>query len=358
MAHAQHPTARHIERHAHEGRRRWKGFNLACAEYTAARHRKAVALATWTRLGVLAAGLLPLAATPGIAAQSHVRSWGVQVTDSQWNEESFVEVAAGEYHTVARLGDGSVVAWGDNGAGQCNVPALPGGFSYVEIAAGGYHTVARLSDGSVVAWGNNGNGQCNVPALPSGLSYVEISGGGYHAVARLSDGSVAAWGKNDFGQCNVPALPSGLSYVEISAGEYHTVARLSDGSVVAWGYNGFGQCNVPALPSGLSYVEVGASREHSVARYSLGTQPTTLEGLVCLDPSERIPLKNVDVQLLHPTNHQVLATLTTDNEGKYFLNAPLSTGYRIRARLSYTDPGTNQTGDAYAYLQGDRKSVV
>jgi hypothetical protein len=56
----------------------------------------------------------------------------------------------------------SVVAWGVNYSGQCNVPALPSGLTYVQIAAGGAHTVALRSDGFVVAWGDNWNGQCNV----------------------------------------------------------------------------------------------------------------------------------------------------------------------------------------------------
>ena len=110
--------------------------------------------------------------------------------------------------------------------------------------------MARRSDGSVVAWGNNACGQCNVPALPAGLTYVEVAAGDGHTVARRSDGSVVAWGNNGYGQCNVPALPAGLTYVEVAAGDDHTVARRSDGSVVAWGDNYYGQCNVPALPAG------------------------------------------------------------------------------------------------------------
>jgi hypothetical protein len=61
--------------------------------------------------------------------------------------------------------------------------------SYVEVAAGPAHTVARRSDGAVVAWGLNDYGQCNVPAPPAGVSYVEVAAGGWRTVARRSDGA-------------------------------------------------------------------------------------------------------------------------------------------------------------------------
>jgi hypothetical protein len=127
---------------------------------------------------------------------------------------------------VARRSDGSVIAWGFNSYGQCNVPALPPGQTYVEFAAGAYHTVARRSDGSVIAWGWNDDGQCNVPPLPPGLAYVEIAAGHAHTVARRSDGSAIAWGDNQYSQWNVPALPPGLAYGEIDAGEFYAAARV------------------------------------------------------------------------------------------------------------------------------------
>jgi hypothetical protein len=117
------------------------------------------------------------------------------------------------------------VAWGNNFLGQCNVPALPSGLSYVEIATGQLHSLARRSDGSVVAFGDDFSGQCNVAPLPSGLSYLGIAAGAGHSLARRSDGSIVAWGDNSHGQCNVPALSRGVACVEISAGAEHSVAR-------------------------------------------------------------------------------------------------------------------------------------
>ena len=69
-----------------------------------------------------------------------------------------------------------VVAWGDNGQGQCDVPAPPPGVTYVEVDAGWKHTVVRRSDGQAVAWGYNFHGQCDVPAPPPGQLRPRSSG--------------------------------------------------------------------------------------------------------------------------------------------------------------------------------------
>ena len=55
--------------------------------------------------------------------------------------------------------DGTVVAVGENGDGQCNV----GGWTGITwVAAGVAHTVGLRTNGTVVAAGNNNDGQCNV----------------------------------------------------------------------------------------------------------------------------------------------------------------------------------------------------
>jgi hypothetical protein len=51
----------------------------------------------------------------------------------------FVGVAAGGYHSLGLKDDGSIVAWGSNGFGQCDVPSPNTGF--VGVAAGWAHSL-------------------------------------------------------------------------------------------------------------------------------------------------------------------------------------------------------------------------
>jgi hypothetical protein len=109
------------------------------------------------------------------------------------------------------------------------------------VAAGDFHTVALKNDGTVVAWGDNGAGQTTVP---SGLSGVTaIAAGTSHTVALKKDGTVVAWGLNEYGETTVPSGVSGVT--AIAAGTYHTVALKNDGTVVAWGGDGAGPTTVP-----------------------------------------------------------------------------------------------------------------
>lgn len=144
-----------------------------------------------------------------------------------------------------------VVAWGDDSAGQCDVPA---GLTNAIDVAGGYNfSLALKADGTVVAWGDNTYGETNVPA---GLTNVtSIAAGGAHVLALLQNGTVVAWGSDADGQTNVPA---GLTNVTaIAAGDACSLALRSDGSVVAWGYNYYGQTNVPATLGPVSQIAAG-----------------------------------------------------------------------------------------------------
>ena len=60
-------------------------------------------------------------------------------------------------HCLGLRSDGSVVATGDNGYWQCEMPETS---DIVAIDAGFYHNVFLTSDGQVLAFGNDGSGQC------------------------------------------------------------------------------------------------------------------------------------------------------------------------------------------------------
>ncbi|MFY9344707.1 MAG: RCC1 domain-containing protein, partial [Planctomycetota bacterium] len=114
------------------------------------------------------------------------------------------------------------------------------------LAAGGRHAVARRSDHSLVAWGSNVLGQCNVPAPPAGLAYVEVAASVYDTVARRSDGSVVSWG--GFYNGSAPALPAGFAHVTIAAGRLgNTVALVDHGSYALFGGGCSGSLGVPTL---------------------------------------------------------------------------------------------------------------
>ena len=187
--------------------------------------------------------------------------------------------SGGEDFSLGLRPDGSIVGWGDDSNGQCDVPSSNTGF--IAIAAGGYHSLGLKQDGSIVAWGRNNIGQCNVPEPNTG--FTAIAAGHSHSLGLKQDGSVVAWGRNDFGQCNVPSSNTG--FIAIAAGGYHSLGLKQDGSIVAWGQNIFGQCTVPlpntdfmAIAAG-GYRSLGLKTDGSIVvwgsnQYGEGVAPT------------------------------------------------------------------------------------
>ncbi|MFN8516914.1 MAG: Ig-like domain repeat protein [Thermomicrobiales bacterium] len=240
-----------------------------------------------------------------------------------------VAVAAGDGFSLALLADGTLLAWGIDASGQLGDGAagsfvdtpqpvlLPAGARVIAIAAGAFHSLALLADGSLLAWGDDSFGQLGdgtvgpdtaTPqpvALIAGARATAIAAGERHSLALLVDGSLFAWGSDGFGQlgngaaggepdctgdCNPTPLPvpGTLSVVAIAAGGRHSLALLADGSLLAWGSDASGQlgdgaaggepgcagnCNpVPQpVPGVSSAVAIAAGHDHSLALLRNGT---------------------------------------------------------------------------------------
>ena len=205
-------------------------------------------------------------------------------------------MTAGAAHNLGLKADGTIVPWGWNEYGQCDVPTPNGNFT--AVAAGEDHSLGLKSNGSLIAWGWNNHGQCDVPT-PNG-SFTAVAAGKDHSLGLKSDGSIVAWGDNDLGQCNVPSPNSG--FVAVTAGGAHSLGLKSDGSIVAWGDNYFGQCNVPSPNSG--FVAVAAGAYHCVGLKG-GVTAVTLSAVTAEVGRNGVELR-CSVLLDHPGRLQVL----------------------------------------------------
>ncbi|MBU1492687.1 MAG: signal peptidase I [Actinobacteria bacterium] len=183
----------------------------------------------WAVVGAVSVVLLGATAATALASFSAPTvSPANLLASGTWH--SVVDVAAGEEHSCAVLGDGTAWCWGENGKGQlgdgtttdrttATRVAGPGGSGHLSgvagITAGREQTCAFLGDGSAYCWGENGNGQVgdgtttdrHSPTRVGGVGgagylagVVGMDAGRDHSCARLSDGTMACWGDNDEGQ--------------------------------------------------------------------------------------------------------------------------------------------------------------
>lgn len=182
--------------------------------------------------------------------------------------------APGNFNSCAISGS-DLICWGANapggmlGRGSVN-PATGAAGKATAIEAGvlqgspGYdYSLALLADGTVLSWGNNGAGQLGrvtggtdiVPKPVASITGVtQISAGLAHACAVNGAGAVYCWGDNTFAQIgqgaasnqpvNVPVvvpMPASKKATQVSCANYHSCALMTDGSVACWGRNNSGQ---------------------------------------------------------------------------------------------------------------------
>ena len=215
------------------------------------------------------------------------------------------QISAGQYFNCARTQAGAVKCWGDNYHGQLGdlgtenpdpfllIDIAGLGSGVAEVSAGYRHACARMSNGSLRCWGENGNGVLGdgsgedafPPVTVAGAAdYLSVQAGGSLSCGRTNAAQARCWGGNTFGQLgdgepwirplpvDVPGLP-GLTAVASRA--MHSCVLTEAGALRCWGSNQYGQLGngslvdsatpvaVSGLSSGVSAISVG--RWHSCA---------------------------------------------------------------------------------------------
>jgi hypothetical protein len=164
---------------------------------------------------------------------------------------------------------GTVVRWGsepdeDSCYGQLGASLDPpaGLHDVVAISAGNRQALALEADGTVVGWGQNGAGQATPP---DGLGdVVAIAAGVDHSLALQANGTVVGWGV--WGESGAPNVKDATAI----ASSWGDVILRKDGSIYLWTGSTWGD-----QPTGTDYLAVAAGYGHGAAIERPATDPAT-----------------------------------------------------------------------------------
>jgi protein ATS1 len=167
-----------------------------------------------------------------------------------------IDFAAGVWHYVAVLEDGSVYGWGkarlgqlgEKLSGKVSTPTKIGGINFktTRVVCGKDFTylVGDPSTGEHIVLGKD---KFNiVSGMPQHIKGWKDIGATWHAVFILfDDGKLIAWGRSAMWEL----IPPGLPLIDkIAVGSEHVLAITREGKLISWGWGKHGNCgNLAAL---------------------------------------------------------------------------------------------------------------
>ena len=177
---------------------------------------------------------------------------------------NWVQLSAGDNHSLGITEDGVAYAWGWNVRGQIGDDTLVGksspvtvvgGITWSQVIAGGAHSLG-LSNGVAYSWGQSTYGQLGdgstvnksspVPVLGNITNWSQLSAGSTHSLGLTDTGIAYAWGRGTLGtlgdgtnvnKSSPVTVIGGLTWSQVSAGSAHSLGLTDTGIAYAWGNN-------------------------------------------------------------------------------------------------------------------------
>ena len=147
-------------------------------------------------------------------------------------------ISCGPFHLVALKKDGTVRAYGENDAGQCDF-RWPDWMNIVAVEVCYDNTIGLKSDGTIVMTKKD---DLFIAEASSWTEIVAISAGTHAIVGLKEDGTIVKAGLID-----TVDTSAWTDIVAVSLGYQHIIGLRSDGTLLSAGNNPHGECDVSGI---------------------------------------------------------------------------------------------------------------
>ena len=175
------------------------------------------------------------------------------------SDRKVLQIACGEYHSLALTQSYDIYAWGRGFEGQLGIapkgraeiaskPTFIPFFDKLKVkcvAAGSYYSLAVSQEGELFGWGEArlgqlGCGKQSVVFLPQKISVRECP----EDILRKSHSTISVKEKDVTPKSANPNPAEDYRIKKVAAGFGHTAAITEDGALFMWGLNVFGQLGI------------------------------------------------------------------------------------------------------------------
>ena len=265
------------------------------------------------------------------------------------NGHIIVQVAAGDYHTIALTSEGAVFTFGSNDSGRTGHGTTEGnqttprkvggcleGKKVVYVAAGFCHTACIDEDGETYTWGLGDAGRLghgdetnlSSPRAVDGLIGKKASAvacGGYHTLVIVGNGKVYSFGYGKSGQLGhgdtqnkltpilIQAPFGGKIIMQVACGSTHSMALSSEGWLYTWGHGKYGKLGHGSSPGDYQDYPI-PTRVESLSGYKVVNVATyNSHSIVLVEPKDSYAI-NMKAMIDDESCSDVVFVLKDDND--------------------------------------------